>query len=137
MGEAVSSPPNFSLIHMERWRATPRESGPKVRSRPISHLWIILGIDCCGPIGGVRSFVHAFHQMTNDPVLIAYAVKRAPSSGKPVWTRIGSAYPHDTGAGLTVVLDAMPFDGRVVLLERTDEDDDRLQRRLAQVARQV
>lgn len=81
--------------------------------------------------------MHAFHQMTNDPVLIAYAVKRAPSSGKPVWTRIGSAYPHDTGAGLTVVLDAMPFDGRVVLLERTDEDDDRLQRRLTHVARQV
>jgi len=86
-----------------------------------------------------RARVHArfLLKMTNDPVLIAYAVKRAASSGKPVWTRIGSAYPHDTGAGLTVVLDAMPFDGRVVLLERTDEDDDRLQRRLAQVARQV
>lgn len=76
-------------------------------------------------------------KMTNDPVLIAYAVKRAPSSGKPVWTCIGSAYPHDTGAGLTVVLDAMPFDGRVVLLERTDEDDDRIQRRIAQLAREV
>lgn len=69
--------------------------------------------------------------MTNDPVLIAYAVKRAPSSGKPVWTRIGAAYPHQAGAGLTVVFDAMPFDGRAILLERTDEDDDRLQRRLA------
>lgn len=59
-------------------------------------------------------FVHASHKMTNDPVLIAYAVKRAPSSGKPVWSRIGGAYPHDAGAGLTVVLDAMPFDGRVI-----------------------
>jgi hypothetical protein len=76
-------------------------------------------------------------KMTNDPVLIAYAVKRADSTGKPVWTRIGSAYPHDTGAGLTVVLDAMPFDGRVVLLERTDEDDDRIQCRIAQLAREV
>jgi hypothetical protein len=75
--------------------------------------------------------------MTNDPVLIAYAVKRAASSGKPVWTRVGSAYPHDTGAGLTVLLDAVPLDGRIVLLERTDEDDARIQRRLAQVARQV
>lgn len=75
--------------------------------------------------------------MTNDPVLIAYAVKRAPSSGKPVWARFGGAYPHDAGAGLTVVLDAMPFDGRVILLERTEEDDDRLQQRLVRLAREV
>jgi hypothetical protein len=62
----------------------------------------------------------------NDPVLIAYAVRRAPSSKKPVWTRIGCAYPHDTGAGLTVVLDALPVDGRIVLLERDDDDDERI-----------
>lgn len=61
--------------------------------------------------------------MTNDPVLIAYAVERG-KSGKCRWTRIGCAYPHDAGAGLTVVLDAVPLDGRIVLLER-DEDDDR------------
>ena len=75
--------------------------------------------------------------MTNDPVLIAYAVKRAAKTGKPVWNRIGSAYPHETGAGLTVVLDAMPLDGRIVLLERNEDDDARLQRRLNQVAREV
>lgn len=54
--------------------------------------------------------------MTNDPVLIAYTVKRKPT-GTAVWTRIGAAYPHDTGAGLTVVLDALPVDNRIVLLE--------------------
>jgi hypothetical protein len=54
--------------------------------------------------------------MTNDPVLIAYTVKRKPS-GKSIWTRIGAAYPHDAGAGLTVILDASPIDGRIVLLE--------------------
>ena len=36
----------------------------------------------------------------------------------PVWTRIGKAYPHDAGAGLTLILDAIPPDGRVILLER-------------------
>ena len=64
--------------------------------------------------------------MTNDPVLIAYAVKRSASGKHPTWTRIGSAYPHETGAGLTVVLDAIPPDGRVILLERDQADDERL-----------
>jgi hypothetical protein len=61
--------------------------------------------------------------MSNDPVLIAYAVHR-DKSGKCHWTRIGRAFPHDAGAGLTVLLDSMPLDGRIVLLE-LDEDDDR------------
>lgn len=73
--------------------------------------------------------------MTNDPVLIAYAVKRAAKTNKPVWTRIGCAYPHDAGAGLTVLLDAVPADGRIVLLERGDDDDERLQREAARFAR--
>lgn len=54
--------------------------------------------------------------MANDPVLIAYTVKRL-EGGKSAWTRIGAAFPHESGAGLTVVLDAAPLDGRIVLLE--------------------
>jgi hypothetical protein len=56
--------------------------------------------------------------MTNDPVLIAYTVKDRPNR-KAIWTRIGVAFPHDRGAGFTVVLDALPlnFDGRIVLVE--------------------
>lgn len=73
--------------------------------------------------------------MSKDPVLIAYAVRRAAKITKPVWTRIGCAYPHDTGAGLTVVLDAVPADGRIVLLERGDDDDERIQREAARFAR--
>lgn len=60
--------------------------------------------------------------MTNDPVLIAYTVKQT-SGGKTVWTRIGAAYPHEQGAGLTVVLDAMPLGRRIILLERDDDAD--------------
>ena len=71
--------------------------------------------------------------MTNDPVLIAYAVRRTKSN-KPVWIRIGCAYPHDAGAGLTVVLDALPADGRIVLLERDADDDDRILREAARSA---
>jgi len=69
--------------------------------------------------------------MTNDPVLIAYAVKRSTKSKKPIWTRIGKAYPHETGAGLTVILDSLPLDGRIVLLERDEDDDARILREAA------
>ena len=60
--------------------------------------------------------------MTNDPVLIAYAAKRTKTR-KTVWSRIGRAFPHEQGAGLTVILDAMPLDGRIVLLELGNDDD--------------
>lgn len=68
--------------------------------------------------------------MLTDPVLIAYAVKRT-TKGRAVWTRIGAAYPHETGVGLTVLLDAVPKDGRIILLERHDDDDRRLAREAA------
>ena len=54
--------------------------------------------------------------MTNDPVLIAYAVRDRPGK-KSIWTRIGAAWPHDKGAGLTVILNLMPIEPRIVLVE--------------------
>lgn len=63
--------------------------------------------------------------MAHDPVLIAYSAKRVGKARKTVWTRIGAAYPHETGAGLTVVLDAVPLDGRIILLELDESDHDR------------
>jgi hypothetical protein len=58
--------------------------------------------------------------MATDPVLIAFTVKRK-ADGNNVWIRIGAAYPHDQGAGLTVVLEAMPLDNRIVLLEPSED----------------
>lgn len=55
--------------------------------------------------------------MTNDPVLIAYTAKRNPNTGKTIWAQIGRAYPHESGNGLNVILDAMPMNGRIILLE--------------------
>jgi hypothetical protein len=49
--------------------------------------------------GAMRVFT--LSTVSNDPVLIAYAVKRSSKDNKPVWTRIGKAYPHEHGAGLT------------------------------------
>jgi len=70
-----------------------------------------------------------------DPVLIAYAVKRYAEDKPAVWTRIGAAWPHEQGAGLTVLLDALPRDGRIILLEPNEDDDARLERE-AQRARE-
>jgi hypothetical protein len=70
----------------------------------------------------------------HDPVLIAYAVRRNAKTNSTAWTRIGAAYPHEQGAGLTIVLDALPTDGRIILLERDDEDDARLARESARLS---
>jgi hypothetical protein len=71
--------------------------------------------------------------MSNDPVLIAYAVRRSPKTGKVSYARIGRAYPHNSGEGLTVVLDALPIKGGHIVLLELDESDDR--RLLAQAKR--
>ena len=63
--------------------------------------------------------------MTNDPVLIAYAVRRSPKTRRVQYERIGRAYPHNTGEGLTVILDAWPLKGRHIVLLELDEADDR------------
>jgi hypothetical protein len=68
--------------------------------------------------------------MSFDPVLIAYSVKRSRDGKRTYWRRIGCAIPHETGNGLTVQLDVLPRDGRVVLLEPDDQDEKRLQERL-------
>jgi len=74
--------------------------------------------------------------MSNDPVLIAYGVKRRNTSKRAHWKRIGEAYPHDSGAGLTVILDLLPLDGRIVLLEPNTDDDRRLQAEAARRAKE-
>lgn len=69
--------------------------------------------------------------MSADPVLIAYTAKRSKSGKSSFWTRIGRAYPHDVGAGLTLVLDSIPLDGRIILLEPDEADDRQLIRETA------
>ena len=64
--------------------------------------------------------------MSADPVLIAYAVKYSKKAKRNYWYRIGKAYPHSNGSGLNVVLDAVPINGRIVLLELNDWDQKRL-----------
>ena len=54
----------------------------------------------------------------NKPTLIAYSVKDARSADqKAIWTRIGAAWAHENGPGYSIRLDALPIDGRIVLVE--------------------
>ncbi len=52
---------------------------------------------------------------TKEPALIAWHV-----SGKgeqSFWHRVGAAWDHKDGRGVTLVLDTLPVNGRVVLRE--------------------
>ena len=37
------------------------------------------------------------------------------------WTRIGTAFPHQDGEGFNIRLDALPLDGKLVLLPPKDD----------------
>ena len=53
-------------------------------------------------------------------------VAREGKDGKTHWTKIGAAFPNK-GGGYSVVLDALPLDGKIVLkvpLERTGDSRD-------------
>ena len=51
---------------------------------------------------------------TKKPAFIAYAVT---GEGKDAfWTRIGSVWQHNHGEGLSVELNVLPVNGRIVLM---------------------
>ena len=50
------------------------------------------------------------------PAYRAYTVRKATDeSKKDTWTAIGAAWIHRDEKGIDVILDAMPFDGHIVL----------------------
>jgi hypothetical protein len=54
----------------------------------------------------------------NKPTLIAYSVKERGKGKTAIWTRIGAAWPFESGqAGFTVQLEALPIGDRIVLAE--------------------
>ena len=59
--------------------------------------------------------------MSSRPTLIAYTVKNRKGKSD-FWTRIGAAWPHESGSGLSIQLDALPIDGRIVLREPKADD---------------
>lgn len=57
--------------------------------------------------------------MTNNkPTHIVYHVKDVPAEDgqqRSVWTRIGAGWPHQDARGMSLVLDLLPVDGRLVV----------------------
>jgi hypothetical protein len=62
--------------------------------------------------------------MSKQPMFIAYSVKERGRGRKPIWVRIGGAWPFESGTpGYTIQLDALPIDGRIVLAGLKVEDE--------------
>lgn len=60
-------------------------------------------------------------KITQPPALFAYHV--AERGEKKFWTRIGAAWDHEDGKGLTIQLDLLPATGgRIVLREPSDDE---------------
>jgi hypothetical protein len=53
----------------------------------------------------------------SQPTLIAYTVKDRGEGKKAIWTRVGAAWPHESGKGFTILLSALPIGDRIVLTE--------------------
>jgi len=54
-------------------------------------------------------------QERKKPTLIAYSVKEGGAEDW-IWTRIGAAWAHKSGPGFSIQLDALPLEGRIVLV---------------------
>ena len=58
-------------------------------------------------------------ETANAPSHIAYKV--STGGGKPYWTRIGVAFAHKDGKGFNLLLETVPFDGKVTLRTVSEE----------------
>ena len=56
-----------------------------------------------------------------QPAFIAYSVKERGEGKQAIWTKIGAAFPHGKGKGLTIQLDALPLGDSIVLREPKEE----------------
>lgn len=58
------------------------------------------------------------------PLYYAYTVRDGKDGQKGFWTRIGAFLAHDDNEGGTLLLEALPLDGRVVLRTPKQEDNE-------------
>lgn len=61
---------------------------------------------------------------TKAPSFIAYAVTEK-SEDKSFWTRIGAAWDHEDGKGLTLQLDLVPVNGGRIVLRTPSETEEK------------
>jgi hypothetical protein len=59
---------------------------------------------------------------SKTPSFFAYVVKDRPGR-RPLWTKIGTVWGHEKGTGFNVELQALPMDGRIVLMPPPTEEE--------------
>jgi hypothetical protein len=59
----------------------------------------------------------------NKPAYICYSVRDRDRGRDSIWTRIGAAWPHDDGQGLTIQLDARPLGDQITLRVPTEKKE--------------
>ena len=49
------------------------------------------------------------------PSHFAYTVREGGENGQDYWTKIGVAFEHNDNKGFSVILEAMPLDGKLTI----------------------
>ncbi|WP_018264003.1 hypothetical protein [Methylobacterium sp. WSM2598] len=62
-------------------------------------------------------------QQERDTAPALFAFQVTERGEKKFWTRIGAAWEHEDGDGLTLQLDSIPLTGRIVLRTPKAEDE--------------
>ena len=63
-------------------------------------------------------------EQPKQPTHRAYSVIRREGQDD-FWLNLGLAFPHKDGKGLNVILQAFPLDGKIVLREPSDDEQDK------------
>ncbi len=60
---------------------------------------------------------------SKKPSHSVYTVREnGKSGGSDYWTRIGAAFAHNDGKGFSVMLDALPLDGKITIRANEPKD---------------
>jgi hypothetical protein len=57
------------------------------------------------------------------PSHFVYTVRAGASAGNDYWTKVGVAFAHNDGKGFSLILEALPLDGKLTI--RTPEPKDK------------
>ncbi len=62
--------------------------------------------------------------MSNNkkPSYFVYTVRDGGNNGSDFWTKIGVAFVHNDGKGFSVILEALPVDGRLTIRQPEPKD---------------
>ena len=80
-------------------------------------------------VPGVLLYAKLFKTlMENKPTHYAYHVTDRTQHGSEqksgFWTKIGAAWPHRDGKGFNISIETIPLNGRLVLRERPEEEEE-------------